>query len=100
MRGDQSGGRACVIPLTLFVRLAADASISFNEVSVSIAAKEVKPCGRLVVEATRGGLNSDDKKALLARRWTRKHGTAASQCAWTTPLYPTLLSYVFRLLAR
>ena len=69
VRGDQAGGRACVIPLELFTELAADAGMLVNEIPVSIAMKEGKSCGRLVVDATRGGLNSPEKKARLTEKW-------------------------------
>ena len=66
--GDQVGGRACVIPQATFIEIADIEGLPINEVPMSIAAKEGKPCGRLVVDATRGGLNSDEKRALLAKR--------------------------------
>ena len=69
VRGDQAGGRACVIPLRLLIELAADADMQLNEIPVSIAMKEGKTCGRLVVDATRGGLNSPEKKARLTEKW-------------------------------
>ena len=62
VRGDQAGGRDSVIPLALLVRLASEACLPLNELPVSIAMKEGKSCGRLVVDATRGRLNSPEKK--------------------------------------
>ena len=69
VRGDQVAGRACVIPLALFAKLATTADLSINEIPVSIAMKEGKASGRLVVDATRGGLNTPDKKTALAAKW-------------------------------
>ena len=69
VRGDQAGGRACVIPLSLLIGLAVADGLPLKELPVSIAMKEGKPCGRLVVDATRGHLNSPEKKARLVEKW-------------------------------
>ena len=45
VRGDQAGGRACVITLATFTELAGIEGLPVNEVPVSTAAKEGKPCG-------------------------------------------------------
>jgi len=62
-------GRSCALPQSLFFRLAYAETLPQNFIPVDIAHKADTPKGRLVVDATRGGLNSEEKKKQLADTW-------------------------------
>lgn len=69
VRGDQAKGRVCVIPLNLFLDCTEASGIAANCCQRNIARKANKRCGRLVIDASRAGLNCALKKKELATKW-------------------------------
>ena len=68
-RSYQTAGRSTILPLELFLKLCTDSDIVHNSLARSIALKADAPKGRLTVDASREGLNFEDKKGILAAKW-------------------------------